>query len=181
MRRIIRTHTFLASANTASPTMFIFEDSHFSCVHSRSYEGTFPNFGGDAFLSGLGPGNMMSESPSQLMIAAEIALWLRMKCSTIYSWAAGGKIPCVKINGAIRFIRSDIEHWIVDRSNSPNSPPLLTRPIIMPKPTAVSCQTIKRAGARAMRQITGRQSSQQNSASEPLRRTTNLGARKDTP
>jgi len=141
-----------------------------------------PNFGEVFFLSRLEPGNMMSETPSQLMIAAEIALWLRMRCSTIYSWAAGGKIPCVKINGAIRFIRSDIERWIVDRScNPPNSPPLLTRPIILPKPTAVSRQTIQRAGARAMRQITGRQSSQQNSASEPLRRTADTGARKDTP
>jgi len=67
---------------------------------------------------------MMSETPSQLMIAAEVALWLRMRCSTIYGWAATGKIPSVKMNGAIRFVRSDIEHWINDRSRMPADSPI---------------------------------------------------------
>lgn len=121
---------------------------------------------------------MMSETPSQLMIAAEVALWLRMRCSTIYAWAATGKIPSVKINGAIRFVRSDIEHWINDRSRMPADSPI--RPILPSKPTSVSRVTIRQAGARAIRHVTNRQSSQQNAASRLFLPTADVGERKDT-
>ena len=123
----------------------------------------------------------MSETPSQLMIAAEVGLWLRMRCSTIYMWAATGKIPSVKMNGAIRFVRSDIEHWINDRSRMPADSPLsMTRPIVPPKPVSVSRLTIQRAGARAIRQVTNRQSPQQNSTNGLLRPTADVGERRDT-
>lgn len=122
----------------------------------------------------------MSETPSQLMIAAEVALWLRMRCSTIYMWAATGKIPSVKMNGAIRFVRSDIEHWINDRSRMPADSPLsMTRPIVPPKPVSVSRLTIQRAGTRAIRQVTDRQSPQQNSTNGLLRPTADVGERRD--
>ena len=62
---------------------------------------------------------MMSEAPSQLMIAAEVARWLRLSCSTTYAWAAAGKIPCVRLGGAIRFVHSDIERWIHERTYLP--------------------------------------------------------------
>ena len=117
---------------------------------------------------------MMSETPSQIMIATEVALWLRMRCSTIYTWAATGKIPSVKMNGAIRFIRSDIERWVHDRSRMPaGSDPSLTRTILSPKPVSVSRVTIQRAGDRAIRQVTGRQR-----MSPP--HTAKVGKRKDT-
>jgi excisionase family DNA binding protein len=121
---------------------------------------------------------MMSETPSQLMIAAEIALWLRMGCSTVYEWAATGKIPSVKINGAIRFVRSDIEHWINNRSSMPADS--LIRPILPSKPTSVSRVAIQRAGARVIRHVTNKQSSQQNSTSRFFPPTANVGERKDT-
>ncbi len=131
-------------------------------------------------MPGLGPGNMMSEAPSQLMIAAEVALWLRMRCSTIYMWAATGKIPSVKMNGAIRFVRADLESWIHVRSRmTPDSAPSQTRPILPSKPTSVSRVTIQRAGARAIRQVTDRQSPQQNSTNGLLRPTADVGERRD--
>jgi excisionase family DNA binding protein len=124
---------------------------------------------------------MMSKTPSQIMIATEVALWLRMRCSTIYTWAATGKIPSVKMNGAIRFIRSDIERWMHDRSRMPaDSDPSLTRPILSPKPVSVSRVTIQRAGARVIRHVTNKQSSQQNSTSRFFPPTANVGERKDT-
>ena len=119
----------------------------------------------------------MSETPSQLMIAAEIALWLRMGCSTVYGWAATGKIPSVKMNGTIRFVRSDIEHWINNRSRMPADSPI--RPILPSKPTSVSRVTIQRAGARVIRHVTNRQSSQQNSTSGLFLPTADVGKRKD--
>lgn len=100
----------------------------------------------------------MSEAPSQLMIAAEIARWLRMSGATIYTWAATGQIPSIKLHGSIRFVRSDIERWIRDRSRIPaDSAPLVPRPILSSNPTAVSRVMIQRAGDRAIRQVMGRQ------------------------
>jgi excisionase family DNA binding protein len=106
----------------------------------------------------------MSETPSQLMIAAEVARWLRIKCSTVYGWAATRKIPSVKMNGAIRFVRSDVEHWINDRSRMPADSPI--RPILPSKPTSVSRVTIQRAGDRAIRHVADRQQLQRNLRSE---------------
>jgi len=123
----------------------------------------------------------MTDTPSEFLIAAEVARWLRLKRSTVYRWAATGKIPSLKLNGTIRFIRSDVECWINDRySIVVDSPPAMIRPIVPPNPAAVSRQTIQRAGTRAIRQITGRQSSQQNSISGHLLAPSNVGARKDT-
>jgi len=100
----------------------------------------------------------MSEHSSELLIAAEVARWLRVGCSTVYLWAILGKIPCVKLNGAIRFVRSDIDRWIHDRTRIPaDTAPVVTRPILSPNPTAVSRVMIRRAGARAIRHVTARQ------------------------
>ena len=124
----------------------------------------------------------MSETPSELLIAAEVACWLRIRCSTVYGWAASGKIPSVKLNGTVRFIRTDIERWLNDRSNGPaDSHPSPTQPIVPPKPTSVSRQTIQLASARAIRRVTGRQSSQQNSTRGPLLPTAGAEERKDEP
>ena len=123
--------------------------------------------------------NMTNETRSEILIATEIALWLRMKGSTIYAWAAAGKIPSVKLNGAIRFVRSDIERWIHDRSCMPADLSPMTRPIVLPNPASISRHTIKQAGARAIRRVSGRQSSQQNSTSGPLLNRAKVGERKD--
>lgn len=49
-----------------------------------------------------------------LMRAQEVAELLNVDEKTVYMWAANGKIPAIRLNGAIRFIREDIESWIND-------------------------------------------------------------------
>jgi excisionase family DNA binding protein len=112
--------------------------------------------------------NMMRDIPSELLIATEVARWLRCAPSTIYAWAATGKIPSVKLNGTIRFLRADIERWMKDRSSDlDNSRPAMPHPIIPPTPTAVSYQTIKQAGARAIRSVPGKPLSPQHPKESP--------------
>lgn len=122
----------------------------------------------------------MSEAPSQLMIAAEIARWLRMSGATIYTWAATGQIPSIKLHGSIRFVRSDIERWIRDRSRIPaDSAPLVTRPILSPNPTAVSRVAIQRAGDRAIRQVMTKHRLRGNSKNTSPLSTAEVDDRKD--
>lgn len=122
---------------------------------------------------------MTNETRSEILIVTEVALWLRMKCSTVYAWAATGKIPSVKLNGVIRFVRSDIECWIHDRSCMPADMPPMTRPIVLPNPASISHHNIKQAGARAIRRISGRQSLRQTSINGPLPNRAKVGERKD--
>ena len=42
----------------------------------------------------------------------QLASYLSMKPSTLYAWAAQGRIPCFKLHGLVRFRREDIEQWI---------------------------------------------------------------------
>jgi len=42
----------------------------------------------------------------------EIAQILSVKPSTLYHWAELGQIPCIKINGALRFDIEDINKWV---------------------------------------------------------------------
>lgn len=37
---------------------------------------------------------------------------LNIKPSTVYQWAELQQIPCVKLNGSLRFDPSDIEKWV---------------------------------------------------------------------
>lgn len=48
----------------------------------------------------------------QLLSVKETALILNVKPSTLYQWAELGQIPCIKINGALRFDLGDITAWI---------------------------------------------------------------------
>ncbi len=47
-----------------------------------------------------------------LLTIKELADQLHIKSSTLYAWAAHGKIPCFKLNGLVRFRREDIERWV---------------------------------------------------------------------
>ena len=42
----------------------------------------------------------------------DMAARLQVKDKTIYAWVSQGKIPCVKVNGVIRFDPGEIEHWL---------------------------------------------------------------------
>lgn len=48
----------------------------------------------------------------KLIGVKEVSTMLSVKLSTLYQWAELGQIPCVKINGALRFDPDDINKWI---------------------------------------------------------------------
>ena len=54
----------------------------------------------------------VSKRVAVLCTIKELAEALRINPSTLYAWAAQGRIPCVKIHGLVRFRRDDIERWI---------------------------------------------------------------------
>ena len=47
-----------------------------------------------------------------LLTVKDLSAWLNMKPSTLYLWAAQGKIPCRKIHGLIRFDQEEIHNWL---------------------------------------------------------------------
>jgi excisionase family DNA binding protein len=48
----------------------------------------------------------------EILLASEIARWLRVGISTVYQWARVGTIPCIRLNGVLRFSRQDVEAWL---------------------------------------------------------------------
>lgn len=50
----------------------------------------------------------------RLLKVKELAAILNVSPKTIYQWAEMGKIPCRKLNGALRFVWSEIEEWLED-------------------------------------------------------------------
>lgn len=47
-----------------------------------------------------------------LLTIKDLSAWLNIKPSTLYLWAAQGKIPCHKIHGLVRFEREAISEWL---------------------------------------------------------------------
>lgn len=47
-----------------------------------------------------------------LLNVKQVAQYLQLKESTIYSWAQDGKIPAIKIGRTWRFRRSDLDDWL---------------------------------------------------------------------
>ena len=47
-----------------------------------------------------------------LLTVKELATRLQVKEKTLYAWASQGKIPCVKLNGVLRFDAREIEQWL---------------------------------------------------------------------
>ena len=42
----------------------------------------------------------------------ELSDWLKIKPSTLYLWAAQGKIPCRRIHSLLRFEQEAIQRWL---------------------------------------------------------------------
>lgn len=123
---------------------------------------------------------MIRDTSPDLLIATEVAQWLRISRSTLYMWVAAGKIPSLKLNGTVRFIRADIEGWIQNRSSVPaDSSPSMTRPIVAPNPSGVSRQMIHRADIRVIRSAAGQQSPQPNFTSHLVPSKAGFVERKD--
>ena len=47
-----------------------------------------------------------------LLNVKQVAEYLQLKESTIYSWAQDGKIPAIKIGRTWRFRRADLDTWL---------------------------------------------------------------------
>jgi len=108
----------------------------------------------------------MSEPCLELLTASEVAQWLRLKGSTLYSWAATGKIPCVNLNGTIRFIRSDIERWIEEHVQQAVGSRSLKPRLLVHAPRTISELMLKQASTRIM-QRAKRQTTSGNSKTMP--------------
>jgi len=47
-----------------------------------------------------------------LLNVKQVAQYLQLKESTIYSWAQDNKIPAIKIGRTWRFRRADLDQWL---------------------------------------------------------------------
>ena len=65
-----------------------------------------------------------------LFTIKDLSVRLNIKPSTLYLWAAQGKIPCQKIHGLIRFEPDAITAWLrsFESSPAPAIPPLGKHP-----------------------------------------------------
>lgn len=55
----------------------------------------------------------------QLLTPKQLSQILNCKASTVYLWAAEGKIPAFKLNGILRFSYVEIEKWMERNQLSP--------------------------------------------------------------
>jgi excisionase family DNA binding protein len=65
-------------------------------------------------------------SPVYLTVK-ELAQRLNIKDTTLYAWAAQGKIPSVKFHGVLRFPLEEIERWVVSFQQEHRAPRPRTR------------------------------------------------------
>jgi excisionase family DNA binding protein len=64
----------------------------------------------------------------KLLTVQEVSKILQTKPKTVYQWAKLGQIPCLKLNGALRFDLDDILAWIKEcKKESQRSYNLLTQ------------------------------------------------------
>lgn len=67
------------------------------------------------------------QEPEPLINARDVAAWLGLAVSTVYEKAASGELPHVRLwSGSrkplIRFRRTEIETWLIDRRRGPGGP-----------------------------------------------------------
>ena len=66
-----------------------------------------------------------------LLTVKELSAQLHIKASTLYVWAAQGKIPSVKLHGLVRFRRDTIDQWVA--SFEQTASPCPSRPLRPPQ------------------------------------------------
>jgi predicted site-specific integrase-resolvase len=54
-----------------------------------------------------------------LITVKDLSNRLNIKPKTLYQWAELGQVPCIKLNGCLRFSWSDIEKWILACKKEP--------------------------------------------------------------
>jgi len=63
-----------------------------------------------------------------LLTIKDLSRWLNIKPSTLYLWAAQGRIPSQKIHGLVRFERVKVTEWLESfERNSQQSTPRASR------------------------------------------------------
>ena len=62
-----------------------------------------------------------------LLTVKELSAELHIKASTLYVWAAQGKIPCRKIHGLVRFDPAEIDRWLSSFSPPQSVPPQIEK------------------------------------------------------
>ncbi len=82
-----------------------------------------------------------------LLTIKEVATRLQIKPSTLYAWAAQGRIPCVKLHGLVRFERDEIETWVA--SFRVDTTPRISRTIPSGSPRSELDALIARAKGQA--------------------------------
>jgi excisionase family DNA binding protein len=53
-----------------------------------------------------------------LLRVHEVAALLRVRKSTVYTWAETGVLPCYRVGRLLRFSRPEIEEWLADRATT---------------------------------------------------------------
>lgn len=56
----------------------------------------------------------------KLLTVRELSGIINVKASTLYQWAELGQIPCLKLNGSLRFDMNRIEKWLSECKREPN-------------------------------------------------------------
>lgn len=51
----------------------------------------------------------------QLMDIKDVATYLRVKESTVYTWAQAGKLPAFRLGRLWRFRRADLDDWLENK------------------------------------------------------------------
>ncbi len=62
---------------------------------------------------------MAKEPKSELMTAEETCFYLKITPRTLYRYLRSRQIPAFKLGKEWRFVRSDLEQWIRNRTNAP--------------------------------------------------------------
>jgi len=62
----------------------------------------------------------MVHRPVQLMTTLQLAEYLHVHPSTIYRLLREGHVPFIKVGGAYRFDRDEIEKWMITRQAKEN-------------------------------------------------------------
>ena len=56
----------------------------------------------------------------QIIDIKALSQLLTVKEKTLYQWAESGQIPCLKLNGTLRFDLDDIQKWILSCKRAPS-------------------------------------------------------------
>lgn len=57
----------------------------------------------------------------KIMTVKEVSELLKVKEKTLYQWAELGQIPCIKMNGCLRFDFDDIQNWVKSCKKEPDT------------------------------------------------------------